>query len=498
MRAALFQTLELDRRRASTVLQQLTDELRRAVIEGRLRPGVRLPSTRRMAEAFAIARNTTVAAFEQLVAEGYLESRRGSGTFVVATLPEETLLRTRGSRKDGVERAKNRLSDRGKWLQGFRVPGLDPECPPAPFRPSAPALDLFPQNLWNRIRSRVARTLPSGLYSYGHAAGYAPLRLVIADYLRAARGVRCDWHQVIVVSGVQQALDLTSRVLLNPGDPAIVEDPGHPGAWAAFRASGAKLVPIGVDANGILVEKHIPLPKARVAFVCPSNQYPLGGTLPLRKRLALLDWAHQHRAWILEDDYDSEFRYQGSPLPALQGLDRFECVLYMGTFSKVLHPALRIGYLVVPNHLVDAFTTIKAIADRQAPLLEQVVLANFIEDGHFGRHVRRMRTAYIERQMTLLKAAQDMLPEVLDITPAQAGFHLVGWLPTGVNEASISTALQKVGIECPGLSRYSLGIRLRPGLMLGYAGFPPQQIVGAVHALAAQLQLLKINWKPEH
>jgi GntR family transcriptional regulator/MocR family aminotransferase len=300
---------------------------------------------------------------------------------------------------------------------------------------------------------------------------------------------------VLVVSGAQQALDLTSRVLLDPGDSAIVEDPGHPGAWAAFRAAGANLVPVGVDANGIVVEEHLPLPRARVACVCPSNQYPLGGTLPLRRRLALLDWAHQHRAWILEDDYDSEFRYQGGPLPALQGLDRFGCVLYMGTFSKVLHPALRLGYLVVPNHLVDAFTTIKAIADRQAPLLEQVVLASFIEDGHFGRHIRRMRMAYIERQMTLLKGVRGMLEGVLDIGPAEAGFHLVGWLPVGADEGAISTVLQNAGVECPALSRYSIRIRLRPGLMLGYAGFTPQELGRAVRTLAAQLQLLKVNWK---
>src|SRR4029077_3841522 len=244
MRTEIFQSLELDRRRRCPVLQQLSDELRRAVIEGRVRPGIRLPSTRLTAEELGVARNTVIAAYEQLVAEGYLEPRRGSGTFVAAALPEEALLRTRGSRKDCARNtSKSRLSERGRWLCGFRVPGLDPDRPPVPFRPSSPALDLFPQNLWNRIRSRVTRTLPTALYTYGNAAGYAPLRLVIADYLRAARGVRCDWQQVIVVSGAQQALDLSSRILLDAGETAIVEDPGHPGAWAAFRAAGANLVP---------------------------------------------------------------------------------------------------------------------------------------------------------------------------------------------------------------------------------------------------------------
>jgi GntR family transcriptional regulator / MocR family aminotransferase len=494
MRTELFRSLELDRHRGLSMRQQLSDELRRAVIDGRVRSGARLPSTRHIAEELGVARNTAVAAFEQLIAEGYLESKHGSGTFVVPALPERSILGPkRSSQNPTGGRSRFRVSAQGQWLTKFRIPGLDPSGPPLPFRPSVPALDLFPQALWNRIRSRLARSLPATLYTYGDAAGYAPLRRVIANYLRAARGVRCTWQQIVVVSGAQQALDLASRLLLNPGDSAIVENPGHPGAWAAFRAVGAKLVPVEVDESGLIVEEQRPLPEARVACVCPSHQYPLGGTLPLRRRLALLAWAHQQRAWIIEDDYDSEFRYTGGPLPALQGLDRFGCVLYMGTFSKVLHPALRLGYLLVPDHLVDAFTTIKAIADRQAPLLEQAVLASFIEEGHFGRHTRRMRMAYLDRQGALLRAIEDRLEGALDVKPAEAGFHVVGWLPSGNNDAAISNALYREGIECPALSQYSMGTRLRPGLMLGYAGFSARQLSRAVTNLAAQLNVLKIR-----
>ena len=494
MRTELFQSLELDRRGGSSLCTQLRDELRRAVIHGRVRSGARLPSTRHIAEELGVARNVAVDAFEQLIAEGYLESKHGSGTFVVAALPEAGLSRKRQLRQDKSQgESKSRISERGQWLTKFKIPGLDPDRPPVPFRPSVPALDLFPQVLWNRIRSRVSRALPATLYTYGDAAGYAPLRRVIANYLRAARGVRCTWQQVVVVSGAQQALDLASRVLLDRGDSAIVENPGHPGTWAAFEAVGANLIPVEVDEGGLIVEENRPLPPARVACVCPSHQYPLGGTLPLRRRLALLAWARQHRAWIIEDDYDSEFRYAGGPLPALQGLDRFDCVLYMGTFSKVLHPALRLGYLVVPEHLVEAFTTLKAIADRQAPLLEQAVLASFIEEGHFGRHTRRMRIAYIERQAVLFKGLQDQLEGILEVKPAEAGFHLVGWLPLGCDDAAIMTALSSSGIESTALSRYSIGRCPRPGLMLGYAGFSVAQISRAVIDLAAQLKVLKVH-----
>ena len=493
MRSALFHALSLDRRRPASLQHQLSDELRQGVIAGRVHPGTRLPATRRLAEALGVSRNTVLGAFAQLVAEGYLEARQGSGTFVQAALPEDAL--PAPSRLLGrLRRPSNppRLSTRGQVLAQTRVSAQVADQPLVPFRPGIPALDLFPHTLWNRLHARVARRLDPALFTYGYAAGYPPLRRAIADYLRAARGVRCEWEQVIVVSGAQQALDLTARLVLDPGDPAVVEDPGYPGARAALEAAGAKLRPIGVDADGLVVDGMRPLPPARVAYVCPSHHNPLGGTLPLRRRLALLAWARKQRAWILEDDYDSEFRYRGSPLPALQGLDRRNCVLYMGTFSKVLLPALRLGYLVVPPEFIGAFTAAKALADRQTPLLEQAVLARFLEEGHFERHVRRMRTVYLERQTTLVQTISTTLGGVVDAQAAVAGLHLVGWLPAGTDDAAVSDALLRRGIECPPLSHYAIGSRPRSGLLLGYAAFTPEMLRRAVRELAAHLYGLKI------
>jgi len=493
MRSALFHSLTLDRRREASLYCQLSEEVRQAVLAGRLRPGTRLPATRRLAEELGISRNTVLGAFAQLLAEGYLEARLGSGTFVPDALPEYLLPATvRSHGGPGKPRTPPGLSARGWTLAHTRVSAQASDRPPVPFRPGIPALDLFPHALWNRLRSRVARRLPPGLYTYGHTAGYPPLRRAIADYLQAARGVQCAWEQVIVVSGAQQALDLTARLILDPGDPAIVEDPGYPGVRAALEAAGATLLPIGVDAEGLVVEGKRPLPAARLVHVCPSHHNPLGGTLPLRRRLALLAWARQRHAWILEDDYDSEFRYRGSPLPALQGLDRANCVLYMGTFSKVLLPALRLGYLVVPVDRIDAFTAAKALADRQPPLVEQAVLAHFLEEGHFGRHVRRMRTVYLERQAALLQAVRASLDGVVEAHATDAGLHLVGWLPDGTNDAAVADALLHAGLECPPLSRHALGSRPRPGLLLGYAAFTPDMLRRAVREMAARLRTLRI------
>jgi len=375
------------------------------------------------------------------------------------------------------------------------VTTLDTKQLPVPFRPGIPGLDLFPHTLWNRLRSRIVRKLPSSLYAYSDAAGYPPLRKAIANYLKEARGVRCDHEQVIIVSGTQQALDLAARLLLDPGDPVIVEDPGYLGARAALEAAGAKVMPIPVDQDGLVFEEPKQLPVARLACVTPSHQYPLGGTLPLRRRLALLEWARQHGAWIIEDDYDSEYRYHGNPLPALQGLDRCGCVLYLGTFSKVLNPAFRIGYIVAPPEHVEAFARIKSLADRHAPLLEQVVLTTFIEEGHFSRHIRRMRTAYMERQAALLSVARTMFEGILDVNSSKAGLHLIGWLPAGTNDMMVAKMLLRINIECPPLSRYSIKARTPAGLLLGYAAFTPKQIHHAAQDMAIQLQSMKILCK---
>jgi GntR family transcriptional regulator/MocR family aminotransferase len=295
-------------------------------------------------------------------------------------------------------------------------------------------------------------------------------------------------EQVIVVSGSQQALDLSARVLLDPGDAVWVEDPGYMGARGALSGAGARLVPVPVDEEGLEVAKGIERePGARLACVTPSHQYPLGVTMSLGRRLELLGWAGRSGAWVIEDDYDSEYRYTGRPLEALQGLDTGGRVLYVGTFSKVLFPALRLGYLVVPPDLVDAFASARELTDRHPPTVEQAVLAGFIDEGHFVRHLRRMRALYARRQAALVEEAAHELPGLLDVGPAAAGLHLVGWLPEGEDDREASRRAANRGVEAPPVSLYGAELRVRGGLMLGYAAVAEREMRGGVRRLAEAL-----------
>jgi GntR family transcriptional regulator/MocR family aminotransferase len=324
---------------------------------------------------------------------------------------------------------------------------------------------------------------------YGDPAGYRPLREAIAGYLRNARAVACTADQVMVVSGTQHALDLAARVLLDPGETAWVEDPGYIGTRSALMGAGVRVKPVPVDSEGFNVaraERHHP--GARLCYVTPSHQYPLGVTMSLPRRLALLDWARRCNAWIVEDDYDSEFRYAGRPLAALQGLDRDQRVLYVGTFSKVLFPALRLGYLVAPPDLIGAFVAARALADHHPPSLTQAILADFIADGHLARHVRRMRTLYAERQLALLRAVRRELGGCLSVAAAEAGLHVVGWLADGVDDRAASRRAAACGVEAPPLSAYRLEQGQRGGLLLGYAATSPRQIRDGVRGLAAALR----------
>ena len=375
--------------------RQLYDKLRRAILDGRLRAGAKLPSTRGLAQELAIARNTVMGAYEQLLAEGYLEGKTGSGTYVARTLPEAVLNISPVRPTASVTRNPGRLSRRGQTLATNRL-GIRYIEPPRPFRPGTPAIDHFPFDLWSRLLAKYWRREPAGLLPYTDPAGYEPLRAAIAEYISAARAVRCDPEQIIVVSGAQQALDLATRLLLDPGDEVWMEDPGYNGARAAFLGAGVKPVAVPIDNDGLDVTMGEKLsPHARLAYVTPSHQYPTGVVMTLSRRLGLLRWAERKRRWILEDDYDSEFRYASRPVPSLQGLDKSGTVIYCGTFSKVLFPSLRLGYIVVPASLVDAFRGAKAVVDRHCPTVEQAVLAEFIAEGHLARHIRRMRMLYL-------------------------------------------------------------------------------------------------------
>jgi GntR family transcriptional regulator/MocR family aminotransferase len=482
-----FLPLHLDRRGRAPLQRQLYDQLRAAILSGRLTPGDRLPATRALAGDLAVSRNTITAAFDQLLAEGYLEGRVGAGTFVAESLPED-LLRAAAAPRPVAPGPPPALSARGRMLVSTAVSPSGGHALIRPFQTGFPAMDLFPRELWARLAARQVRHPSIERLSYGSAAGFAPLRRAVADYLRASRGVRCSWEQVVVTAGSQQALDLAARVLLDPGDLAWIEDPGYMGARGAFTAAGVQCAPVPVDDEGLSVETGIArFPGARMAYCTPSRQYPMGVTMSLGRRMALLAWARDHGAWIVEDDYDSEFRYAGHPLAALQGLDAAGRVIYTGTFSKTLFPALRLGYLVAPENVVDAFIAARALADRHGPGLEQAIAAEFLDAGHFARHVRRMRALYAERQETLVAAAARDLAGVLDVAPAESGMHLLGRLPKGADDREASAKAAAAGVSAPALSQYTIRARPFPALLLGYAGYPNRKIREAARKLAVAL-----------
>jgi GntR family transcriptional regulator/MocR family aminotransferase len=356
---------------------------------------------------------------------------------------------------------------------------------PRAFRQGVPALGAFPRALWGRLLARSWRRSSYELLNYG---GQPALHEAIAAYLGTGRGVRCTAEQVIVVAGSQQGLDLAARVLLDPGDAAWIEDPVYPGAYGALLGAGASVTPVPVDDEGLDIAAGVQrCPAARLAFVTPSRQFPLGVTMSLRRRLELLGWATCANAWIIEDDYDSEYRYTGRPLAALQGLDREDRVIYVGTFSKVLFPALRLAYLVVLPDLVDVFSTARFFAVQQPPLLEQSALADFMAEGHFSRHIRRMRTLYAERQAALVEAARGDLAGRLDVQPAEAGMHLLGWLPEGVDDRLASQRAAAHGVDAFPLSRYCLESVHRGALVLGYTAVDEHEIRRGVSGLARAL-----------
>jgi GntR family transcriptional regulator/MocR family aminotransferase len=483
--------------------RQLYEELRAMMLDGRLAPGRRIPATRLLARELGVSRNTVAGAFDQLRAEGYLESRERGGTFVAARLPDALLRASDPSTRALLGKwpsapsatsppenpAVATLSRRGRVLQDAARPELRVrDNAVRPFRSGLPAVDEFPRRIWSRLLTRRWRG-GSVRLAYGDAEGDAALVAAIAEYVRTARGVRCTVDQVLVVSGSQQALDLAARVLLDPGDVAWVEDPGYWGVRAALAAAGAVTRLVPVDGEGLdLAAAMAAEPAARVVCVAPSHQFPLGVTMSATRRLELLGWARARSAWILEDDYDSEYRYASRPLAALQGLDRSGCVVYIGTFSKTMFPALRLGYMIAPDGIVDALRAARAAADRHSPALEQGVLADFIGEGHYARHVRRMRALYEERRDALRDAVERRLGDLLALGPMDAGMHTVGWLPEGLDDRKVAEALLGEGVDTAPLSRYWAGAGARSGLILGYAAYRPDVIRAAVERMAPVLE----------
>jgi GntR family transcriptional regulator/MocR family aminotransferase len=483
-RAASFDlALERDSRLPAGVW--LYTALRRKILEGGLRPGARLPATRDLARQYGLARGTIVNAFEQLKCEGYIEGSVGSGTHVNRILPEEFFQLRGQAGPEGAARPQfARVSEYGKRVKPF--PNLEAR-PSRAFRPNLPALNLFPAALWAQVAARRLRRASTHLLLGCEPFGYRPLREAVTDYLSASRGVKCLPEQVAVVSGVQEAIDLAARLFVDPGDRVCIENPGYPGAAIALKSRGAKISAIAVDEEGMQVP-GANLRGIRLAYVTPGHQFPLGVTMSLARRLQLLEWARKSNAMILEDDYDGEFRYRGRPVPSLQGLDRYGRVMYTGSFSKVLFPSLRLGYLVVPPHLVEHVAAVVSVTSRHAPLLEQAVLCDFMTEGHFGRHLRRMREIYAERLSTLVESARERMAGLLDISGVEAGLQTAAWLHPGLQGESVALAAAERGVEVIPLSRYCERAVSREGLQLGFAAIDIKELRRGVRDLSITLQ----------
>lgn len=495
--SALFATVTLDPRSSAPLYRQLFDALRDAILRGQLQPGLRLPSTRALADELDLSRNTVMLAYEQLLAEGYLEGRVGSGTFVSRTLPEE-YFRISSPKQKATSQSGGHpvLSRRGETLVSGPEALAQPSRTVRPFDHALPAIQEFPFRIWSRLVARRWRARPAELLGYGDPAGYRSLREAIATYLGTTRGVQCNPEQVIVASGSLQPLDQVARLLLDPGDAVWIEDPCYQGFKRTLLGAGAHLVQVRVDEEGLDVATGISKsPKARMVHVTPSHQYPLGVTMSLSRRMALLEWASRVGAWVLEDDYGSEYRYRGRPLASLQGLDRAGRVIYPGSFTRSMFPALRLGYLVVPPELTKAFVAARAVIDGPPRSLDQSVLADFITEGHFVRHLRRMRTLYAQRQDVLLKALKRELDGLLEVHAADAGMFLVGWLPAGVDDRVASRLAAKHGVTAEPLSPLSSKSVRRGGLILGYPALEPKHIREGVRRLATALRMIRVNAK---
>lgn len=478
--------LMLPAREAGTpAFRWLYTSLRGEILAGRLRPGARLPSSRELARQYGLARGTIVGAFEQLAAEGYLEGVVGAGTHVARIVPDDLLATPAPATRAPVPApaAARPLAGYGRRVgPAFVIE----DRPVRAFRSDLPALDHFPTRLWAQIAGRRLKSPSVGDLLCCAPLGYRPLRQAVADYLRTSRGVTCEANQVMIVSGVQEALDLVARLLVDPGDRVLVENPGYLGAAQVFTAIGATVLPIEVDDEGLRTGPP-GLPEARLVYVTPAHQYPLGVTLSVARRLALLDWARACGGWIFEDDYDSEYRYSGRPVPALQGLGDGASVLFAGSFNKVLFPSLRLGYLVVPPGLADPFAAARSLAARHPPLLEQKVLVDFLVQGHFGRHLRRMRQLYAERRGVLLECAREYLAGVFELATVEAGLQTAGYFQVPVDAEAVARAVAARGVEVTPLARFSTRPLPYSGLQLGFAAVDGREIRRGIQELAAVL-----------
>ena len=475
--------LVLDRSSPRSLHQQIYSTLRDLILTGVIAPGAVLPSTRSLSHDLGVSRNTASSVFDQLSAEGLIETKVGSGTRVTNAIPADFLARKRARWLKVPKSAVRLLPDRARMLGGFS--DTRAETMPRAFTPGVPAIDQFPIDEWVTLTSRHWKTATVRELCSSSAMGNSRLRNVIATYAGAARAASCTEDNILVVTGAQQALDICARTLTDPGAVCWIENPGYLGARHAFTLAGLQLVPAPVDERGLMVREAIAtLPEPRLIYITPSHQYPLGGTLSLERRIALLEFADRVGAWIIEDDYDSEFGYEGAPISCLQGLDNSDRVVYIGSFNKTLFPALRLGFAIVPSDLVASFRTARLHSDGHPAAVTEAVLADFIANGSYGSHLRRMRAVYMERRDLLIEMLLKYAPQI-EVGVHDRGLHLVGYLPRDIDDRHISEQVRRAGIIVPPLSQFYLSKKKGNGLLFGFACTIPFEIEPAVKKLAA-------------
>jgi GntR family transcriptional regulator / MocR family aminotransferase len=487
MTSAFSPVIAVNRKAAKPLHKQIYEAYRILIVEHNLSAGQQIPSTRALAIELKISRIPVLTAYAQLLAEGYFESRAGAGTFVCSSLPDQLTSAERNAAKPKVRTGARPVAARASLIPPFqRFPWMRGG---GAFSLSQPAFDQFPFAVWSRLVMRHARNPHASALQYGGPWGSEHLRDAICTYLRTSRAVHCQPQQVMIVTGSQQALEISARVLLDPGSSVWTEEPGYWLARHVLIAAGARLVPVPVDTEGIDVSAGMKLcRKARAAFVAPSHQYPLGATMSASRRLQLLDWAQSSGSWIIEDDYDSEYRYGSMPIASLQGLDQNSRVIYIGTFSKTVFPALRLGYVVIPEDLVDRFVAVRHAIDVAPPSFYQAVLTDFMNEGHYARHIRRMRVLYGQRRAALVQALNKEFGLKLEILGAEAGMHLAVILPKGYRDFEIANQAARENLWLWPLSSSYLNKNSRQGFVLGFGTTPAAEMPRAVQRLKRALE----------
>ncbi|MDF1760426.1 MAG: PLP-dependent aminotransferase family protein [Coxiellaceae bacterium] len=462
--------IELEAASDKPLYQQLYTAIRQQILIKRLLAGMQIPASRELAKALQVSRNTVQRAIDQLLTEGYIEARRGSGVFVAAEIPDDYFQVKKSTLKSQRKQAKRPVK-----LSSFAqsVASLGDMCilTDLPFTPGMSDLSLFPQQLWLKLWHRALRQSVGKYMDDNNEAGLFELRKSISEYVCYSRAVNCEPEQVIITNGAQQALDLVCRVLLNPHDTVVIEDPAYMGMRNLLTAYDAKLLPCPVDGDGMQVDllPSLGSKKPQFIYTTPAHQYPLGAIMPISRRLQLLAFAHQSNSYIIEDDYDGEFHFACKPLPSLQGMDDHQRVIYVGSFSKVLLPTLRLGYLIVPKNLVGIFTKIKRVSSGLSEPVKQQVVADFINQGHFGRHLKRMRLLYAERMHDTVQAFEDKLHPRFDVVATGAGMHMVLASHKKINDTALAKKIESQGFACKALSPYYVGNKKRYGLIVGFA-----------------------------